>query len=85
MGHCKILSTTTSKSPTTKTPCQEKVFSPFFVSMAKSRIPLVNGAIVSVLAKNAHLSVQLQSKFLNANAWIKLEGAVALWLDNFSI
>ncbi len=51
----------------------------------KSRIPIGNGSIGSVLAKNVHLPVQVQSKFSNANAGIRLEGAVVLRLDNLCI
>ncbi len=51
----------------------------------KSRIPLDNGSIGSVLAKNVHLSAHVQSKFPNANAGIRHEGAVALRLDDFCV
>ncbi len=46
--------------------------------MAKSRVSLVNGAI----AKNIHPSEQVQSKLPNADAGRRLEGAVALRLDD---
>ncbi len=49
----------------------------------KRKIPLGQGSIGSVIAKNVNLSAQVQSKFPNVNAGRRLEGAVALRLGDF--
>ncbi len=51
----------------------------------KRRIPLGNGSIGSVLAKNVHPSAQVRSTFPNIDAGRRLEGALALRLDYFHI
>ncbi len=51
----------------------------------KRRIPLGHGSISSVLAKNVHPSAQVRSKFPNLDAERRLEGAVALRLDDFRV
>ena len=51
----------------------------------KRRIPLGHGSISSVLAKNVHPSAQVRSKFPNLDAGRRLEGAVALRLDDFRV
>ncbi len=51
----------------------------------KRKIPLGQGSIDSVLAKNVHPSAQIQSKFPNVDAGRRLEGAVALRLNDFCV